>query len=93
MEHAANAVKVGTLREIFRYPVKSMLGESLQAATLGEKGIQYTPFPAQSDLLVGYVVALESALDDETIHRIYGLEERDPPALGDPLRFLGNGIP
>jgi uncharacterized protein YcbX len=41
VEHAANAVKVGTLREIFRYPVKSMLGESLQAATLGEKGIPW----------------------------------------------------
>ena len=29
----------GTLEEIYRYPVKSMLGERLEAALLGDKGI------------------------------------------------------
>jgi len=32
-------VKIGTLANIHRYPVKSMLGETLERATLGEKGI------------------------------------------------------
>jgi uncharacterized protein YcbX len=31
--------KVGTVSGIFRYPVKSMLGEELDASTLGENGI------------------------------------------------------
>jgi uncharacterized protein YcbX len=33
--------RVGSVREILRYPVKSMLGESLQSTTLGEKGIPW----------------------------------------------------
>ena len=32
-------MSAGTVSEIWRYPVKSMLGESLDQATLGEKGI------------------------------------------------------
>lgn len=32
-------MKLGTVSEIYRYPVKSMMGESLETATLGEKGI------------------------------------------------------
>jgi uncharacterized protein YcbX len=32
-------VKVGTLTQIYRYPVKSMIGETLEATTLGDKGI------------------------------------------------------
>ncbi len=32
-------MKLGTITEIYRYPVKSMLGESLEVVTLGEKGI------------------------------------------------------
>lgn len=30
---------VGTVRDLWRYPVRSILGETLQAATLGENGI------------------------------------------------------
>jgi uncharacterized protein YcbX len=32
-------VRVGTLGQIYRYPVKSMIGETLESATLGDKGI------------------------------------------------------
>ncbi len=32
-------MQLGTIAEIYRYPVKSMLGESLEVVTLGEKGI------------------------------------------------------
>ena len=32
-------MSVGTLEQIYRYPVKSMLGERLEAASLGERGI------------------------------------------------------
>lgn len=32
--------KIGTIREIWRYPVKGMAGESLESCTLGAKGLQ-----------------------------------------------------
>lgn len=67
-------------------PLRGMFHNAIRK-TLGEKGFQYTPSPAQSDLLVGYVVALESALDDDKIRRIYGIEPGFTTESPDPKKY------
>ena len=51
--------------------LKPMLENAIQQ-TLSNSGYQYTQIPQQADFLVGYLVALESELDDEAIAKIYG---------------------
>jgi hypothetical protein len=54
-------------------PLQGMFHNAIKRK-LQEKGYRYTPSPDQSDLLVGYVLALESAVSDDAIKRIYGVE-------------------
>lgn len=51
--------------------IKPMLEKSIQQ-TLINSGYHYMPDPQRADFLVGYLVALESELDDQTIAKLYG---------------------
>ena len=51
--------------------IKPMLENAIQM-TLSNSGYQFTQDPQQADFLVGYLVALESELDDQAIAKLYG---------------------
>jgi hypothetical protein len=51
--------------------LKPMLVNAVQE-TLSNSGYQYTQNVQHADFLVGYLVALESELDDQAIAKIYG---------------------
>lgn len=51
--------------------IKPMLENAIQQ-TLINSGYQYIQDPQWADFLVGYLVALESELDDQTIAKLYG---------------------
>ncbi|KPJ94902.1 MAG: hypothetical protein AMJ53_04115, partial [Gammaproteobacteria bacterium SG8_11] len=51
--------------------IKPML-ENIIQQTLINSGYQFTQSPQQADFLVGYLVALESELDDQAIAKLYG---------------------
>ena len=51
--------------------LKPLLEKAIQQ-TLSNSGYQYTQDAQQADFLVGYLVALESELDDQAIAKIYG---------------------
>ena len=51
--------------------IKPML-ENIIQQTLINSGYQFTQDPQQADFLVGYLVALESELDDQAIAKLYG---------------------
>lgn len=51
---------VGVVRELWRYPVKSMLGEQLSAATVTERGLQGDRRYALLDFETGHVVSAKN---------------------------------
>ncbi len=63
--------------------IKPILENAIQQ-TLGNAGYQYVQNPQQADFLVGYLVALESELDDQAIAKLYG------NAPGLPLQSTAN---
>ena len=63
--------------------IKPVLESAIQQ-TLINSGYQYMQDPQRADFLVGYLVALESELDDQTIAKLYG----NTPGL--PLQSTGD---
>ncbi|MGH7230617.1 MAG: MOSC domain-containing protein [Nitrospiraceae bacterium] len=59
MKHE-NSAQIGSVRELWRYPVKSMLGEELGAATLTERGVQGDRQFALIDVESGKVVSAKN---------------------------------
>ena len=51
--------------------IKPMLESAIQQSLMNS-GYQFTSNPQQAEFLVGYLVALESELDDQAIARLYG---------------------
>ncbi len=54
------SLQVGSVRELWRYPVKSMLGEKLETATLTERGVQGDRQFALIDVETGHVVSAKN---------------------------------
>ena len=58
--HIDKSLPIGSVRELWRYPVKSMLGEELRMATLTERGLQGDRQFALIDLETGHVVSAKN---------------------------------
>lgn len=54
------SLKIGSVRALWRYPVKSMLGEELGTATLTERGVQGDRQFALIDVETGHVVSAKN---------------------------------
>ena len=66
--------------------LKSMLQESIKN-TLSKKGYIFTDNVSQSELLVGYIAALESSLSSADIAAIYGINPGLPELSNDLDKF------
>lgn len=58
--HIEKSLPIGSVRELWRYPVKSMLGEELRIATMTERGVQGDRQFALIDVETGYVVSAKN---------------------------------
>lgn len=56
------SLQVGLVHELWRYPVKSMLGEKLDTATVTERGVQGDRALALIDIETGHVVSAKNPL-------------------------------
>lgn len=56
------SLQVGSVHELWRYPVKSMLGEKLDRATVTERGVQGDRVLALIDIETGHVVSAKNPL-------------------------------
>lgn len=58
--HIEKSLPIGSVRELWRYPVKSMLGEELRIATVTERGVQGDRQFALIDVETGHVVSAKN---------------------------------
>jgi uncharacterized protein YcbX len=89
----AEAVKVGTVGALYRFPVKSMMGEELNAASVGPKGIVGDRLFAISDPATGKIASAKNPSKWPNLFSFHATYT-EPPAGGKipPVRItLPNG--